>query len=429
MNKEHESTRIALDALGCKLNQAEIELLAKQFTDAGYRLVSPDDGADIYILNTCTVTHIADRKSRHWLRMAHRRNPDALLIATGCYAERASQELAQISGVDLVLGNNEKSHLLQLLEESGRLSRPACVQGDLTGSSHTGFRTRAFVKVQDGCNNLCSYCVVPLVRSREKSLPVDQVVAEVSHRIANCYKEVVLTGVKIGSYSYSGVNLRRLLEHILAETDIVRLRLSSLQPQEISPEFIALWRDNRLCRHFHLSLQSGSDAVLRRMKRRYSVSDYLQSGALIRAQVPEAAITTDVIVGFPGETSAEFEQSYKFCQKLEFARIHVFTYSPREGTQASRMPEPVEDRVKKQRSQRMLALAKESAQNFSQQFLGKTMPVLWEKQSGDGLWSGLTDNYIRVYTKSNEDLTNKLLPVKLVELFNQDGVWGEMVYE
>jgi len=280
------------------------------------------------------------------------------------------------------------------------------------------------VKVQDGCNNLCSYCIVPLVRGREKSLPIDQIVGEVRHRIANGYNEVVLTGVKIGSYSYNGVNLRGLLEYILAEIDVARLRLSSLQPQEIPPELIALWGDKRLCRHFHLSLQSGSDSVLGRMRRRYSISDYLQSVSLIRALVPEAAITTDIIVGFPGETSAEFQESYKLCQKLGFARVHVFAYSPREGTQANQMPEQVEDRVKKQRSQRMLALAKESAQNFSQQFLGKTMPVLWEKQT-DGIWSGLTDNYIRVYTRSNEDLSNKLLPVKLVELFNQDGVWGK----
>jgi threonylcarbamoyladenosine tRNA methylthiotransferase MtaB len=425
VGKEHEVTRVALDSLGCKLNQAETELLAKQFTEAGYKLVSPADEADVYILNTCTVTHIADRKSRHWLRLAHRRNPDALLVATGCYAERAPQELTQIEGIDLVLGNEHKPHLVQLLEESGCLSRSACVQGNSISGSHTGFRTRALVKVQDGCNNLCSYCIVPLVRGREKSFSVDQVVGEVRHRIANGYKEVVLTGVKIGSYSYNGVNLKGLLEHILAETDIARLRLSSLQPQEISSELIALWRDNRLCRHFHLSLQSGSDNVLRRMRRRYSISDYRQSVSLIRALVPEAAITTDIIVGFPGETSAEFEQSYKLCQKLGFARIHVFPYSSREGTQASQMPNQVGDRVKKERSQKMLALAKESTQNFSQQFLGKTMPVLWEKLSGDGIWSGHTDNYIKVYTKTNKDLTNKLLPVKMIRV-SGDGVWGEV---
>ncbi|GAH62672.1 unnamed protein product, partial [marine sediment metagenome] len=262
---------------------------------------------DVYILNTCTVTHIADGKSRHRLRLAHRRNPDALLVATGCYAQRAPTELTQIEGVDLVLSNDEKPYLLRLLEESGRLSSPGCVQGNSTINPHPGFKTRAFIKVQDGCNSFCSYCIVPLVRSREKSTPADEVVAEVRHRTANGYKEVVLTGVKIGSYNSDGVNLKGLLEHILAETNVARLRLSSLQPQEISPELIRLWRDSQLCRHFHLSLQSGSDGVLTRMKRRYSTSDYRQSISLIRALVPEAAITTDIIVGFPGETSADFD--------------------------------------------------------------------------------------------------------------------------
>ena len=424
MNKESKRIRIALDTLGCKLNQAEAELLAKQFAKAGYRLVSPTDEVDVYILNTCTVTHIADGKSRHRLRLAHRRNPSALLVATGCYAQRAPQELAELEGVNLVLSNEQKPYLLRLLEESGRISNPFCVQGDPTTNYHPTFRTRAIIKVQDGCHSFCSYCIVPLVRSREESTPVEQVVAEVRHRVADDYKEVVLTGVKIGSYNYNGVNLKGLLEHTLAKTDVERLRLSSLQPQEISPELIRLWRDNRLCRHLHLSLQSGSDGVLGRMKRRYSVSDYQQAVSLIRALVPEAAITTDIIVGFPGETDKEFEESYNFCRQMEFARIHVFPYSPRQETEAARMPGQVRDKIKKQRSERMLALAKESAQSFSRRFLGKTMPVLWEKQSG-GTWSGHTDNYIKVYTQSNKHLTNKLLPVKLVEV-SGDGVWGEV---
>ncbi|MBL7125375.1 MAG: tRNA (N(6)-L-threonylcarbamoyladenosine(37)-C(2))-methylthiotransferase MtaB [Dehalococcoidales bacterium] len=421
MIRSRETPKIALDTVGCKLNQAETQLLAEQFARAGYRLVSAAGGADVYILNTCTVTHIADHKCRRLLRMAHRRNPDALVVAIGCYAERAPQELAQIDGVDLVLDNGEKPHLLWLLEESGHLSSPVYGQG--SAIAHAGFRTRAFIKVHDGCNNFCSYCIVPLVRGREKSTPTAQVVAEVNHRIAEGYKEVVLTGTEIGLYNYEGVNLEGLLQHILTETDVERLRLSSLQPQEISPELIGLWCDKRLCRHFHLSLQSGSDTVLSRMNRRYTVGDYQQAVALIRGMVPEVAITTDIIVGFPGETEKEFEQSYNFCRQMEFARIHVFPYSPRQETQAAQMPNQVEDDVKRERSQRMLALAEESAQNFRQQFLGKTMPVLWEKQSEDGIWSGLTDNYIKVYTRSNKDLTNKLQPVKLVEV-NSGGVWG-----
>jgi len=422
VSKRSGTTKVSLDTIGCKLNQAETELLAKQFAEAGYRLVSTADEADVYILNTCTVTHIADSKSRHLLRRTRGRNPRARLVATGCYAGRAPQELAQIEGVDLVLGNEEKPNLLQRLEGLGYLHRPVGVKCNLASCRYTGFRTRAFIKVQHGCQNFCAYCIVPLVRGREKSVPVDQVVAEVRQKIDDGYKEVVLTGTKIGSYNYGGVNLRGLIERILVETGVTRLRLSSLQPQEISPELIELWRDGRLCRHFHLSLQSGSDGVLNRMRRRYSISDYQGAVSLIRTLVPEVALTTDIIVGFPGETEAEFKESYDFCRQMQFARIHVFPYSPRQETEAAHMPHKVSDRVKKERSQKMLALANESVQNFSQRFLGKTMTVLWEKRS-NGLWSGHTDNYIKVYTKSSEDLTNKLLPVKLEEV-RDDGVWG-----
>ncbi|MFQ6122634.1 MAG: tRNA (N(6)-L-threonylcarbamoyladenosine(37)-C(2))-methylthiotransferase MtaB [Dehalococcoidales bacterium] len=411
--------RVSLDSLGCKLNQAETELLARQLAEAGCRLVSATDEADVYILNTCTVTHIADRKSRHRLRLAHRQNPDAKLVAIGCYADWAPQELVQIDGVDLVLGNEQKPHLLQWLRESGYLGQPLSTE---TNCHYNGCRTRAFIKVQDGCSNSCTYCIVPLVRGSEQSVPVAQVVAEVRQRVADGGKEVVLTGTKIGSYKSDGVNLRGLLEHILTETDVIRLRLSSLQPQELSPELIGLWHDRRLSSHFHLSLQSGSDAVLSRMKRRYTTADYQHAVSLIRKVVPEAAITTDIIVGFPGETEAEFEESFNFCQQMEFARIHVFPYSLRRGTEAARMPCQVGDKVKKQRSQKMLALARESVQNFSRRFLDRTMPVLWEKQT-DGIWSGLTDNYIKVYTESSEDLANQLLPVNLVEV-RENGVWG-----
>ncbi len=418
MNDQPQTTRVALETLGCKLNQAETELLARQFAGAGYHLVSPTDGADVYILNTCTVTHIADRKARHLLRLAHRHNPSARLVATGCYAQRAPHELSQIEGVSFVLNNGEKPRLLRLLEESGCLTNPA--QGSTT-TPHN--RTRSFIKVQDGCNSFCAYCIVPFVRGREKSLPADRVVEEIKHQTRDGYKEVVLTGTEIGSYNYDGINLRGLLEQILSRTEVARLRLSSLQPQEISRELIGLWCDKRLCRHFHLSLQSGSDSVLSRMKRHYSTGDYRQAISIIRELVPDTAITTDIIVGFPGETDDEFEESYNFCQQMGFARIHVFSYSLRRETQAAKMPNQVGDKVKRERSERMLALAKEVTQNFSRQFLGKTMTVLWEKQTS-GVWSGLTDNYIKVYTKSNEDLTNKLLPVKLAEI-SGDGVWGE----
>jgi len=422
MSIDQRGSKIALDTIGCKLNQAETELLSKQLTEAGYQLVDGTDEADVYILNTCTVTHVADSKSRHLLRLAHRQNPHARLVATGCYAERASQELARIEGVDLVLGNSAKAGLVRRLEEHGYLCCPGQVLPEPVNRSYTGFRTRAFIKIQDGCRNYCAYCIVPLVRGEEKSLPLDQIIDEVRQRVAGGYQEVVLTGTRIGAYDYSGVNLKGLIERILAGTGVIRLRLSSLQPCEISAELIGLWHDKRLCPHFHLSLQSGSDAVLDRMKRRYATGDYQQAVALIRDSLPEAAVTTDVIVGFPGETEAEFDESYNFCRQMRFARIHVFAYSPRQETEASHLPGQIGDWVKQPRSQKMLALAKESTQEFNQRFRGKTRPVLWEKRS-NGVWSGYTDNYIKVYIKSQRNLANQLVPVRLGEV-NGDGVWG-----
>jgi threonylcarbamoyladenosine tRNA methylthiotransferase MtaB len=401
--------KVTLDTLGCKLNQAETELLARQLAEAGYEVVPQADGADVYILNTCTVTHTADAKSRHRLRLAHHRNPGALVVATGCYAQREPEKLRQIEGVDLVIGNDEKSELPRLLEKAG--GRP--IAPDLTGNPAPSLRTRAFAKIHDGCNSYCAYCIVPLVRGREKSLPATRVVAEVEQLVADGYKEVVLTGTKVGSYQDNGTNLKELLARILAQTDVPRVRLSSLQPQEISPELLGLWHDGRLCPHFHLSLQSGSDPVLRRMKRRYSVGEYQKAVSLIRRLLPDAAITTDVIVGFPGETAAEFQESYKVCRDLEFARIHVFPYSPRPGTEAAYMPDRISEKVTRERRQQMLALAQESARNFRLRFVGQTRPVLWERQNSEGIWSGLTDNYIPVQTESSDELTNRVLPVKI----------------
>jgi len=405
--------KVVLDTLGCKLNQAETELLARQFVEAGYSVVSSVDEADVYILNTCTVTHVADSKSRHLLRMAHRRNPAALVVATGCYAQRVPHELAGVGEVGLVVGNGEKLNLVRRLEESGYYGRPGTPCQDSATGYNSLSRTRAFVKVQDGCNNFCAYCIVPLVRGGEKNQPVEQVVAEVRQRVAGGYQEIVLTGTEIGSYRNNGVNLKGLLERLLAEDGVSRLRLSSLQPQEISPGLIELWRDTRLCPHFHLSLQSGSDGVLSRMGRHYCVSDYQKALDLIRGMVPDVAITTDVIVGFPGETEDEFEESYELCRQSGFARIHVFPYSLRPGTEAARLPGKVDERAKRERSQRMLALARESEQSFRRRFAGRVMPVLWEQKSGIGVWSGLTGNYIKVYTESDEDLSNRLLPARV----------------
>lgn len=429
--------RVAFYTLGCKLNQAETESLVGQFSQSGFQIVSPHDVADIYIANTCTVTHIADRKSRHWLRLARRRNPQALIIATGCYAQRSRQELAQLA--DLVVDNTEKEHLLALtqtfsLQERG-LGEGEAKQSQVLAAT---VRTRSLLKIQDGCHGPCTYCIVPKVRPREYSLPSSQIIDEVKQKVAQGYKEVVLTGTKVGSYKDavlsasegSSNNLRDLVQRILRDTGIERLRLSSLQPSEISSEFLVLWQDERLCRHFHLALQSGSETVLQKMRRSYSLDQYQRTINLIKEKIPEVAITTDIMVGFPRESDEEFEQSYSFCQQTGFANIHVFPFSPRPETAAARMPEQIKDKVKRERNQQMLELSRSSRRRFCEQFLGQIMPVLWEKETnpGSSIYSGLTSNYIRVFAHSEKSLSNEITPVKLVEFHNQ-GTWGEVIDE
>ena len=404
--------------------------------------------ADIYIANTCTVTHIADRKSRHWLRLARRRNPQALIIATGCYAQRNRQELAPLA--DLVVDNTEKDHLVEIVT-SLSLPTPSfvlertplrhCERSEAISPITATVRTRSLIKIQDGCHSPCTYCIVPKVRPHEYSLPSSQIIDEVKQKVALGYKEVVLTGTKVGSYKDDGTDLRDLVQRILTSTGIERLRLSSLQPSEISSEFLALWQDERLCRHFHLALQSGSETVLQRMRRSYSLDQYQRTINLIKEKIPEVAITTDIMVGFPGESDEEFEQSYSFCQQAGFANIHVFPFSPRPETAAARMPEQIKDKVKQERNQRMLELSRSSRRRFCEQFLGQTVPVLWEKEMptlssilgkstspGSGIYSGLTGNYIRVFAHSEKSLSNEITPVKLVEFHNQ-GIWGELVNE
>jgi threonylcarbamoyladenosine tRNA methylthiotransferase MtaB len=418
--------KVAFYTLGCKLNQAETESLASRFSQTGFQLVSPGDGADICIANTCTVTHIADRKSRHWLRLARRRNPQALIIATGCYAQRNHQELAPLA--DLVVDNKEKEHLLTLIQtlspEGKGLDEGETKRFQMLAAT---IRTRSLIKIQDGCHSPCTYCIVPKVRPHEYSLPASQIIDKVRQKVALGYKEVVLTGTKIGSYRDGSTDLRDLVQRILRDTGIERLRLSSLQPSEISSELLALWQDERLCRHFHLALQSGSETVLQRMRRNYSLDQYQRTANLIKEKIPDAAITTDIMVGFPGESDEEFEQSYSFCQQAGFANIHVFTFSPRPETAAAGMPEQIKDKVKRERNQRMLELSRSCRHNFCEQFLGQTTPVLWEKETGpgNGIYSGLTGNYIRVFAHSEKSLGNKITLVKLTEFHNQ-GIWGEV---
>lgn len=400
----HFRTRtVAIYTLGCKLNQAETESLSRKFTEKGYQITYSSGEASIYVLNTCTVTHVAERRSRHLLRLAKRNNPHALTVAIGCYAQRAASELAQEVGADIALGNTESDLLFDILET--RL--PAA-----TGYTppYKPQRTRSFVKVQEGCNQFCSYCIVPTVRGRERSLPIDEVMADIKTKLNTGHREIVLTGTRIGAYSYG---LEQLIERILTETSAERIRVSSLQPQEITPGLLDLWRDSRLCRHIHLPLQSGSDSVLRRMGRHYTTGEYAIAASKVRESIPDVAITTDVMVGFPQETASEFEDSYRFCRMIEFAKIHVFPYSQRPGTRAELIQPKVSNEIKKARTETMLKLAAESARHFKQRFVGHNMLVLWERELNEERWAGLTDNYIKVIAQSAKPLHNEITLAKL----------------
>jgi threonylcarbamoyladenosine tRNA methylthiotransferase MtaB len=419
----NEKASISFHTLGCKLNQAESEFLLHRFLMAGYRAANSDSPADICVLNTCTVTHIADRKSRHMVRLLRKRNPDGFIVATGCYAERAADQLKK-AGAHLVVDNAQKTDLLNLIETNFTLQQPAPSEACPAGAVS---RVRSFIKVQDGCNNYCSYCIVPYVRRGEVSLPVEDIIEEIQSRVVAGYKEVVLTGTRIGTYDNDGVSLADLVRYILHDTRIERLHLSSLQPRELSPQLVDLLREPRLCRHIHMPLQSGSDTVLARMKRRYSLAEYNDAVARIRDIAPDTAVTTDIMTGFPGENEEEFDESYRYCRDMDFADIHVFQYSVRPLTSAALMPEQVPERIKKERSNRMLKLAEECSRRFRERFLGQTVQVLWESRidKDGGIYSGLTGNYIRVFTRSSTDLTNTIAPVCLVEHY-KGGLWGEI---
>jgi len=406
MNKK---ATISIRTLGCKLNQAESEALAREFARAGYTTTSGDE-ADVFILNTCSVTHGADRKARQQLRALRKLNPQALIVATGCYAEWTGEALKEY-GADMVVGNLEKASLPQMLEDE--IASIAGRKSD--GVAERTERTRSFIKIQDGCRNFCSYCIVPLLRRQVYSRDMDTVVAEITARVSEGYKEVVLTGTEIGSYDHDGMGLERLIGRILKETGIERLHLSSLQPQHITESLLGMWSDDRMVRHFHIALQSGSDNVLKRMKRRYNTSRYESAVKMIRRLVPDASVTTDVMVGFPGETDEEFQQSYDFCSRMQFAAMHVFVYSSRPGTLATELPDKVGEKVKKERSLLMLDLAARSADESAKRSIGQTRQVLWENEvkPGSGVFQGLTDNYIRVYTESNKDLTNTISSARL----------------
>jgi threonylcarbamoyladenosine tRNA methylthiotransferase MtaB len=411
--------RIALHALGCKLNQAELQELAIAFESRGFRIVGARDDADAYVINTCTVTAEADRKARQWLRTVRRNHPESLVVACGCGVESGRAQLEPLT--DLLITNREKAVMVDRV--AARLATQLDgVLGD--EQERRSGRTRSLVKVQEGCATPCTYCIVPYVRRGEESRPIEDVLSTVRSRIRDGYKEIVLTGTKIGAYRDGEVTLLGLLRQVLGLPGLGRVRLSSLQPQELSFELLSLWQDSRLCRHFHLSLQSGSGTVLERMRRQYSPGEYDEALQHIRAAVPGVAITTDVIVGFPGETDEEFAAGMSFCETAGFARIHVFPYSRRPGTPAVNMSGQVPADVVRQRVAIMEELARRSRTSYASSWLGRRQQVLWEVETGpgSGVYVGTSDNYLRLLCHSRSPLQNVLEEV-VPDTLDADGVW------
>ena len=415
--------RVAMHNLGCKVNSYEMDVMGQKLSDAGCILVPFNQEADVYIINTCTVTNIADRKSRQMLHRAKKENKDAVIVAVGCYVETGLEGVKKDECIDLAVGNNKKSEIAEILEEFFSV-RGKDKDKTLGGTSiidinntheYENMRlkelpehTRAYIKVQDGCNQFCTYCVIPYARGRVRSRDMEDILAEITDLSAKGCKEVVITGIHVGSYGVDGdgPGLVDLLEEIDGIKGIERIRLGSVEPRLVTPENVErLARIKKLCPHFHLSLQSGCDAVLKRMNRHYTAAEYSESVALLRKAFDRPAITTDVIVGFPGETTEEFEECRAFVEDIAFYEMHVFKYSPRKGTVAAGMPDQLTDRQKSERSDVLLELTRRDSLEYRKSFIGQELSVLWEdveEHGGVRYLIGHTDRYVRVAVKEGD---------------------------
>lgn len=420
---------VAFYTLGCKVNQYETNAMEQQFIQNNYKIVDNTEKADIYVINTCTVTNMADRKSRQMLRRVKEINQSAVIVVCGCYAQVAKTELEQIPEVDIILGINEKNKIVQIVEEylasKNNIIEVADVSkqkefldfGDVTYTE----KNRAVIKVQDGCNMFCSYCLIPYARGRIRSRKIENVVSEIEKIAKQGIKEVVITGIHVASYGkdFENENIRliNLLEEINKIEGIERIRLSSLEPTIVDEEFAQrLSKLEKICDHFHLSLQSGCDATLKRMNRKYTTARYKEATEILRKYYPNANFTTDVIVGFPGETNEEFNQTYKFLKEIGFYKMHIFKYSPRKGTVAEKLPNQVDGNIKEERSRKLIELSNNMQNEKNSQYIGKTVKVLFEEYENE-YYKGHTTNYmvVKVKTKEQEGFIDNIKDVEITE--------------
>lgn len=416
--------KAALHNLGCKVNAYETEAMQHLLEEAGYEIVPFTQKADVYVINTCSVTNMADRKSRQMLHKAKKNNPDSIVVAAGCYVQTSEKEVLNDLSVDIVIGNDRKHDLVRLLEEYSLDSVNDTVD-DINDGKHdfeelfidqTKEHTRAFIKVQDGCNQFCSYCIIPYARGRVRSRRFENVIAEVERLAANGFKEVVLTGIHLSSYGVDfeeATGLLELIQAVNAVKGIERIRLGSLEPKIVTEHFASeLSRLDKICPHFHLSLQSGCDATLKRMNRKYTTKEYERGCELLRKYFVHPAITTDVIVGFPGETEEEFEQTKAYLEHIHFYEMHIFKYSKRKGTRAAVMPDQIDEQIKAARSEKLIALGHDMSKEFRKFYIGKNEEVLFEEKAVIGdkeYFVGYTKEYVKVAKKTDENLENQIV--------------------
>lgn len=416
--------KAALHNLGCKVNAYETEAMQHLLEEAGYEIVPFTQKADVYVINTCSVTNMADRKSRQMLHKAKKNNPDSIVVAAGCYVQTSEKEVLNDLSVDIVIGNDRKHDLVRLLEEYSLDSVNDTVD-DINNGKHdfeelfidqTKEHTRAFIKVQDGCNQFCSYCIIPYARGRVRSRRFENVIAEVERLAANGFKEVVLTGIHLSSYGVDfeeATGLLELIQAVNAVKGIERIRLGSLEPKIVTEHFASeLSKLDKICPHFHLSLQSGCDATLKRMNRKYTTKEYERGCELLRKYFVHPAITTDVIVGFPGETEEEFEQTKAYLEHIHFYEMHIFKYSKRKGTRAAVMPDQIDEQIKAARSEKLIALGHDMSKEFRKFYIGKNEEVLFEEKAVIGdkeYFVGYTKEYVKVAKKTDENLENQIV--------------------
>ncbi len=430
-NNSNSKKKVALHNLGCKVNAYETEAMTELLIKAGYDIVPFEEGADIYIINTCTVTNIADRKSRQMLHKAKKMNPKGKVIAAGCYAQATAKDIEKDSAIDIVVGNDMKRNIVEIIESDGKMETLVDINDakvkrefeELNIEESMEERARAYIKIQDGCNQFCSYCIIPFARGRVRCRKPENIRKEVKRLADRGYKELVLTGIHISSYAYeeNGINytLKDIVKLISMEPRIKRIRLGSLEPRIITEDFMeTIAGIESICPHFHLSLQSGCDTVLKRMNRRYNTEEFYNGVELIRKYYPEAAITTDVIVGFVGETEEEHKITHDFLEKVHFSQMHIFKYSMRKGTRAAHMDNQVDPQVKNIRSEDLLSLNAIMHKEFLDGQIGKCKEVLFEEEmsiNNKRYFVGHTREYVKVAVETDDNLSNEIINVKITD--------------